>query len=130
LATQSQAIKDKFDIPAFIEFHNSGDTDTKIKVYHEKAGAAGLKFPVLLKSKVGAKSRYAHYFYVVKNEEGLREALSFEGYEEELLLAQAYLPHFEQVYKVYSIKDWFCEEIRLSLPDKVILSEDCFPFDS
>lgn len=114
----------------FIEFHNSGDTETKINNYNEKAGAAGLKFPVLLKSKVGAKAKYAHYFYVVKNEEGLREALSFEGFEDASLLAQAYVPHFEQVYKVYSIRDWFCEEIRLSLPDKVILSENCFPFDS
>jgi hypothetical protein len=40
------------------------------------------------------------------------------------------MPHFEQVYKVYIIKDWHCDEIRLSLPESLLFASNCYAFDS
>lgn len=40
------------------------------------------------------------------------------------------MPHYEQVYKVYCIKAWYSTEIRLSLPEKLVLGKDSYAFDS
>jgi len=45
-----------------------------------------MQFPVLIKSKIAAKEKFAHYFICVNNEAGLKEALNFEGYDQKELL--------------------------------------------
>ena len=77
--------------------------DERILQYQSLAKQASLEFPVLIKQKVGQTDKYAHYFFHCKNEAGLREALGFEGFQEKLLLVQAFVPHYEQVYKIYGI---------------------------
>ena len=109
---------------------NTGSIDEKVALYKQKANQIGLEFPVLVKSKIGAKEKYAHYFFCVNNDQGLRDALGFEGYDNCSLLIQAYAPHYEQVYKVYIIKDWFNAEIRLSLPESLLFAADYYAFDS
>ena len=98
--------------------------------YKTQAKAIGLDFPVLVKFQNGAKNDFAHIFYCVNNEEGLKESLSLEGFDGKVLLIQAYRPHYEQVYKVYCIKDWYNAEIRLSLPEKVIFGSNAYMFDT
>jgi hypothetical protein len=68
------------------ELLNTGTSDQRIANYLKKATQIGLDFPVLVKSKIGAKDKYAHYFFCVNNEAGLREALDFEGYQNVQLL--------------------------------------------
>lgn len=89
-----------------------------------------MEFPVLIKSKIGSKDEFAHYFFCVTSESGLKEALQFKGFDQKELLIQAYAAHYEQVYKVYCINDWHSDEIRLSLPEKLLFSKDAFSFDS
>ena len=89
-----------------------------------------MQFPVLIKSKIGAKDKFAHYFFCVNSEAGLKEALDFEGFDQKELLIQAYATHHEQVYKVYCINGFHSDEIRLSVPEKLLLSKDAYAFDS
>jgi D-alanine-D-alanine ligase-like ATP-grasp enzyme len=130
MATQPQQIRDLFGTPINFEFTNKGTIDQKVNSYNKQAKQAGLQFPVLIKSKLGSKDKYAHHFFCVTSELGLREALAFEGFDQRELLIQAYASHYEQVYKVYCINEWHSDEIRLSLPEQVLLSKDAFAFDS
>ena len=59
----------------------------------------------------------------------MREALACEGFEGELL-AQAYVAHYEQVYKIYGCGDWLTPCIRRSLPHSEMMSKDAFKFNS
>ena len=58
------------------------------------------------------------------------EALAFDGFQDDCLLVQAYLPHYEKVFKIYAIGNWFQAVPRLSIPHEVMTSEDCVKFDS
>ena len=88
-----------------------------------------MKYPVLLKAKTGQGAAHSHTFYCVQSEAGMREALAFEGYDGELLI-QAYVGHYEQVYKVYGVGDWFMPCIRKSLPHSELMSKDAYKFSS
>ena len=98
-------------MPASVEFYNneaSGETiEDRLENYERSAQAAGLEYPVLCKLQTGQRSTYAHTFFCVNNQTGLREAFSFEGFQNVNLLIQAYLPHKERVYKVYGLGTWF-----------------------
>lgn len=117
-------------MPLFFDFVNSGSTEEKVAKFKKQAQAIGLDFPVLVKLQQGATTTYAHTFFCINNENGLTEALDFDGYKNEMLLIQAYRPHMEQVYKIYCIKGWYNAEIRLSLPEKIIFGADAYKFDS
>ena len=39
-----------------------------------------MSFPFIVKSQEGARAKYAHLFFVCKNEKGLKEMLEFEGF--------------------------------------------------
>lgn len=130
LNTQPKHIKDLFSTPLYFEFLNQGSIDEKVTAYKKKAAEVGLEYPVLAKSKIGAKDKYAHSFFCINNDKGLHETLEFEGFDGMQLLIQSYTPHSEQVYKIYCIKDWFTSEIRLSLPESLILTKDAYAFDS
>lgn len=65
---------------------NKGSIDQKVVAYNKHAKQVGLQFPVLIKSKLGSKDKYAHYFFCVTSEAGLREALAFEGFDSKELL--------------------------------------------
>ena len=94
-----------------------GDIDKRVEAYKKQAAAAGLEFPVLFKLQTGQKSTYAHTFFCVNNEAGLKEVLEFKGFIDCGILCQAYLPHKERVYKIYGIGAWFNAPVRRSIPD-------------
>ena len=79
--------------------------DQRIADYTAQAYRAGLKYPVLVKSKEGQNAAHSHTFFCVSNEAGMRTALSFEPFSGRVLI-QAYVGHYEQVYKVYGIGSW------------------------
>ena len=89
-----------------------------------------MSFPVLVKLRSGSKVPNSHYIIFCNNEDGLIKALSYEGFRDRLLLVQSYVAHFEQVYKVYGIREWFTTTIALSIPHKVMKSQSAYPFDS
>ena len=59
----------------------------------------------------------------------MQEALSYPGYAGDVLV-QAYVPHYEQVYKVYGAGDWHKAYIRKSLPHAEITSKNAYKFNS
>ena len=89
-----------------------------------------MEFPVLVKLRSGSKLPNSHYIIFCNNEDGLTKALSYEGFQNRLLLVQSYVAHFEQVYKVYGVNEWFTTMIALSIPHKVMKSKSAYPFDS
>lgn len=54
----------------------------------------------------------------------MREALAFEGFKDQGILVQAYLPHKERVYKIYGLGPWFRNPVRRSIPDGLMRSAD------
>ena len=58
------------------------------------------------------------------------EALSFEGFQDDCLLVQQYVPHYEKVFKVYAIGKWFSPTPRLSIPHAEMTKENAVKFDS
>lgn len=77
LACQPSHIADLFKTPLYFELVNRGTTDEKVTAFKQQAAAVGLDFPVLVKSKIGAKDKNAHKFFCINNEQGLPEALEF-----------------------------------------------------
>lgn len=76
-----------------------------------------LEYPFVIKLLQASRTTHAHSFYVVRSDEGLRKALTFEGFTGEHLLMQEWLKHHEQLYKLYCVGDKhfdFC--IKTSIP--------------
>jgi hypothetical protein len=86
---------------------------------------------VIIKLKEGTRAKYAHIFFVCTGEEGMREALAFEGYQGCKILVQQYVAHYEQVYKIYGVGgDWYRFDIRKSLPQGKIANTAALKFDT
>lgn len=104
MSTLNKELKNKFGLPEYVEFSNTGKLEDYEKLTREK----GMEpYPVIVKQQQGARAKYAHFFFVCNNPEGMLEALTFEGFQNEKLLCQRYLPHYEQVYKIYGAGNWF-----------------------
>ena len=128
---QPWRVRWNFDVPRYVVLNNlqAVPVDQRLEEYKAKAYAAGLNFPVLFKIKTGQVAKDAHIFFCVNNEAGMREALSYPGYTGDVLI-QAYVPHYEQVYKVYGCGDFAQAYIRKSLPHAEITSKNAYKFDS
>ena len=129
---QTDDIKTKFKMPVSLGFDNDvegNSAEARVASYEQQAQQAGLEYPVLVKVQEGNKNAYAHLFYCVHTSAGMREALEFAGFANKKVLVQAYVPHKEQVYKIYAIDKWFKTEIRCSVPDSLMRSSEVVQFD-
>lgn len=75
----------------------------------------------MIKLLQASRTTHSHSFYVVTKEEGLLEALKFDGFKGEHLLFQEWVLHNEQLYKLYCVgPDHYDSVIKTSIPQKLI----------
>ena len=63
----------------------------------------GLGYPFVIKVLTASRNKYAHSFYVVRSDAGLKVALQFQGFQNTHLIFQEWIQHHEQLYKQYCI---------------------------
>jgi hypothetical protein len=56
------------------------DEERQVETVREKMGEHGVGYPFVIKVLTASRNKYAHSFYVVRAESGLREALRFQGF--------------------------------------------------
>jgi len=131
LSKQSDKVKAKVKVPPFVSFLNNtqvGITE-RLNEFFQLKKEANLEYPFLVKSEKGNKAKMAHTFYCVNDSEGLQQALTDEGFANDTLLCQQYVPHGEIVHKVYAVGAWWRAPERKSIPHKKVLAGN-FKFDS
>lgn len=93
------------------------DFEKSLTEIHAALKLHSLGFPFVIKLLQASRTTHAHSFYVVSSEQGLREALQFEGFQGQHLLFQEWLEHYEQLYKLYCVgPDNFDFVIKTSIP--------------
>ena len=54
--------------------------ERQVETVREKMGEHGVGYPFVIKVLTASRNKYAHSFYVVRAESGLRVALRFQGF--------------------------------------------------
>ena len=131
LAKQSDKVKAKVKVPPFVSFLNNTQVgiNQRLNEFFQMKKDANLEYPFLIKSEKGNKAKMAHTFYCVNDSEGLQQALNDEGFMNDTLLCQQYVPHRETVHKIYAVGAWWRAPERRSIPHKKVIAGN-FKFDS
>jgi glutathione synthase/RimK-type ligase-like ATP-grasp enzyme len=94
-------------------------------------GEHDLGYPFVIKVLTASRNKYAHSFYVVRSESGLRVALKFQGFQNTHLIFQEWIQHHEQLYKQYCIGPKHHDYIIMtSVPQQLIDKTDAFFFET
>ena len=106
--------------------NNPESTNSKIKLWMQ---ANNVSFPLFLKPYISCQSNESHLLSIAMSDKGLLELLKDKNYKGQTLTFQIFVPHYNTIYKVYTIGEYMTILIKKSLPSKLNFADYYF-FDS
>jgi hypothetical protein len=62
------------------EITDEGEIERNVEIVRKMMGEHELAYPFVIKVLTASRNKYAHSFYVVRSDAGLRVALKFQGF--------------------------------------------------